>query len=236
MIKVSIGIQARSTSTRLPGKVHEKIGNKTVLQHVMESCLKAALYLNNWSSKKLLVDVFLLVPYGDEIVKRVSSEIPVIEGPEEDVLSRYMMLLHQADPDFVCRITADCPLIPSFIISKLITIAAMNDYDYLSNAHERCRTSPDGFDCEVISKKGLSYLNTEVKNKSDREHVTLAFRHSTPSWARVGNIIGHLDHSHLALSVDTVEDLNRVRNEYQELENKLLNSYALFGKKHTHRL
>lgn len=236
MTRVSIGIQARSTSTRFPGKITQKIGNKTVLQHVIEACLRASTYLNNWNSRKILTDVAVLIPYGDPIKERLSSEISVIEGPEEDVLSRYMMLLNQRQSDFICRVTGDCPLLPSFIISKLITIASVGNYDYLSNVHEKCRTSPDGHDCEVLSKKAMVHLDETVKNKEDREHVSLAFRHSPPPWGIVGNIVNFLDLSHLMLSVNTPDDLNHVRTEFSDVETKVMNSYALFGKKHTHRL
>ncbi len=234
MTKVVIGIQARSTSTRFPGKINELIGDKTMLQHVMSSCFSAALYINNWSSKGVLVSVCLLVPYSDPITARVDKEIEVIEGPEEDVLTRYSMLNKKFAPDYIVRITADCPLIPSFVISKLITLAVMNKYDYVSNVEERFRTAPDGVDCEVISSKAMDWLGTNA-TAYEREHVTAAFRVCPPSWANIGTVINFFDYSGIKMSVDTKDDLNAVREEYNRISVKYAAASSRFGKRKVHR-
>lgn len=235
MTKITIGIQARSTSTRLPNKIEAIIGEKTCLQHVIDSCYCAAQYLNKWSSKSVAVNVALVVPMGDPLSDKVAREIDIVEGPEDDVLSRYMLLLGKTDADYICRITSDCPLIPHFIISKLITIAVMNRYDYVSNVDERCRTAADGMDCEVISRRAMGYLNENAFDKKDREHVTTYLRRHPPAWFLQGMVINFLDLSSEKLSVDTASDLDRVRSEHNRIEDAYIRAVKIFGKKSVHR-
>jgi spore coat polysaccharide biosynthesis protein SpsF len=118
---VYIGIQARSTSVRFPGKVHEKLGSQSILEHVIESCVGSAAFLNKDRSRtNRTVRVALLVPKGDPIAARYRRRMTVLEGDEDDVLSRYTALQKKYNPDYLCRITADCPLIPHFLITKHI--------------------------------------------------------------------------------------------------------------------
>jgi spore coat polysaccharide biosynthesis protein SpsF (cytidylyltransferase family) len=231
-----IGIQARSTSKRLPAKVFEPLGKKSVLRHVIDACYGSSLYINNYGTKKIWVDVALCVPDGDPMKGRFSDQMPLVEGPEHDVLARYLKLLSEFKADYVVRITGDCPLIPSFVISKCITVAVMNQYDYLSNVDERVRTTMDGWDCEVISKRLLEYVGDTATDTYDREHVTTFIRSHPPDWIKQGMIINFLDLSHLKLSVDTEEDLERVRAEHGKIEGALERAEQIFGKRNVHRL
>lgn len=234
--KVTIGIQARSTSKRFPGKVFEMLGTKTVLRHVIDSCQKAATYINNWGSHKIHVDVALCIPYDDPIKRTTWGDVSIIEGPEDDVLMRYVILAEHTKSDYIVRITADCPLIPSFIINKCITSTVMNEYDYFSNVDERVRTTSDGFDCEVISKKLLYYTGEHATKASDREHVTTFIRSNPPDWIKQGIIINFLDLSKLKLSLDTQEDLERIKIEYGNVQDAFKTAQQIFGRRNVHRL
>jgi len=216
--KVLIAIQARSTSSRLPRKVFQKIGNKTMLEHVVDACRGSAKYINMHSySKKIEADVAVLVPEGDEIAYSLGSRISVLEGSEKDVLSRYNKALLTFNPDYIVRITADCPLIPHFLISKTINCGVLNKHDYCSNVDENFRTAVDGFDCEIMSRRALEWLNETATLPQDREHVTTLIRRSPPEWASMGNIIGYIDFSNVKLSVDTQEDLDRVKAMHSKI-------------------
>lgn len=234
MTKAVIGIQARSTSTRLPNKISEFIGRKTMLAHVIDSCNKAARYLNNWNSKNILVEVAVLIPENDPIKSRVSSDVSIIEGPENDVLSRYVTAGRQSDADYICRVTADCPLIPHYVISKMLTLAVMNAYDYVSNVDERCRTAPDGVDCEVFSKIALEYLDKNAFG-THREHVTTLIRERNPEFLSQGCVVNFFDLSKTKLSVDTDEDLARVRKEDEQVTKAYEKAVKLFGRQCVHR-
>jgi len=236
MINVCIGIQARSTSTRFPRKVLELIDGKPILRHVIDSANKAARFINRHTPKTgILVTVYVVIPEGDEIKRHFGHQVSLLEGPEQDVLTRYWKLAETTGADFIVRITADCPLIPQSYISKHVNCAVLNKYDYLSNVDEEIRLTPDGMDCEVISKRLLEYTFQTATDPTDREHVTLLMRKDPPAWAKVGHIIGFLDLAHLKLSVDTKEDLERVRSEYQKLKNAVTKAEIKHGRDHVHR-
>jgi len=231
---ILIGIQARSGSTRLPRKAFETIGGKWMLDHVIDACKKSAAFLGKDGG--VTTRVVVLTPKGDPIAQAFRSRCDIIEGPEHDVLARYLLALEEHEPDLMVRITGDCPLIPSFVISRIISLALKHGYDYIGNGDERFRTSLDGVDCEVISSKLLEEVGRLAVSKEDREHVTTLIRRHTPTWARVGHVMNHFDHSSQKLSVDTPEDLDRVRNVYDSAEDKYRMAIRTLGQAQVHLL
>jgi spore coat polysaccharide biosynthesis protein SpsF (cytidylyltransferase family) len=251
--KVLIAIQARSGSTRLPRKAFELIGERRMLDHVVDACRGAAYYLNSRTQRAqqvrserggdsaanasdISVAVALLVPTGDPIAKEFGRGTAIVEGPEHDVLARYYAALERHTPDYVVRITGDCPLIPDFLIAKHITTAIKGRYDYVSNVDEETRTAIDGHDCEVVSARLLGWLHGAAEEAGDREHVTLMARREPPDWAVRGAVLNYHDQSHVKLSVDTPEDLARVRDEYNRRDAKVYRAERKFGKMSVHRL
>ncbi len=221
---VSIVIQARSTSTRFPGKIFEKIGAKQILQHVLDACYNSSSYINTYTNRHgILCNVALAVPFNDALIGQYSKH-NIIQGPEHDVLRRYAVANEKLQSEYVVRITSDCPFIPPYIISKAINIAVSDGLDYLTNADPRYRTAPDGHDVEVLSKKLLSWLDQTATNESDREHVTTFLQDHIPSWARKADIIGFADLRDVKLSVDTKEDLERLLVMHQRLFHSVRNS------------
>ncbi len=235
---VCIGIQARSTSTRFPRKVFELIDGKPILRHVLDACDKAAFYLNRTSDRSgIRVSYAVLCPQGDPIKAAFGTRAMILEGSEKDVLSRYVSMASKLGADYIVRVTADCPLLPPFLISKHIKIAVQNRYDYCSNVDENVRTAIDGFDVEVISKRALDWLGQYANQDSEREHVTTLLRSGQiPNDFKVGHVVGYLNQSGLKLSVDTPEDLERVRTEYESVKNILMQAEQMAGKSAVHRV
>lgn len=237
MQSVLIAVQARSTSSRLPRKAQALIGGKTILDRVLEACKRAALYLNKSPKRDYKARVAVLVPYADAILEDFASRIgDILEGPEDDVLTRYAMALDHYEPDLVVRVTGDCPLIPPQVISKMVIVANKGRYDYLSNVDPRFRTAIDGVDCEVISARLLAEAVAKARDPFDREHVTPWIRREPPDWAKVGAVVDTFDFSHLKLSVDTPEDLERVRAAFESADAKYQAAVALLGQHEVHRL
>lgn len=235
--KVVIGIQARSTSTRLPNKVFARLGDRTVLEHVVASAKEACAYLNRYRNKSGFVTSFyVLCPQLDRIASECAGQFNIIQGPEHDVLTRYHHMVTATGADYIVRITADCPLLPSYLISKHVKIAVINQYDYLSNVHESVRTQVDGFDVEVISRRMLMHAMIHAVEDSDREHVTTYIRKNPPKWAKIGHVIGYLPLQNIKLSIDTQEDLERVRKHYEEIQNSIAKAEELHGPRSVHRV
>lgn len=221
MRKVVIGIQARSTSSRLPKKSTMKISGRPLIDWVLKACKGSAKYINNFDGGNIFAKVCLLVPEGDPLQEIYGDSETVYTGPEHDVLSRYMVMVKNEAPDYVARITGDCPLIPHFLITKHIVNAVKYKYDYVSNVDEETRTYADGLDCEVISSALFKWANANAVNPSDREHVTTILRRQPPEWARSAYVVGYQDTSSLKLSVDTEEDLDFVRAYHEIMEKKI---------------
>lgn len=233
---VLIGIQARSTSERFPRKVFAEIGGKPLLQHVIDSCENTARYINRNTSKgrgKTLVTVALLIPQGDEI-KEHFPRTRCIEGDEQDVLSRYYKAAKVCDADYIVRVTGDCPLIPSPVITKCITTVIKNNYDYVSNVFESVRASQDGTDCEAFNMRTLENANNYANSKHDREHVTTWMRNQPD--IKYGHIVPFLyGLGHEKISVDTPEDLERVREMFDKLQQSIYTAEVKHGKDSLHR-
>jgi len=230
-----IGIQARSGSTRLPKKAFALIGGKTMLDMVIDRCKKAAAYTNR-SMNRVAVSVAVLTPSGDPIVSEFKRACDVVEGPEMDVLARYGVGVAKHNPDLIVRVTGDCPLISPYTINRLIKLAIEHRYDYISNVDERFRTAIDGDDCEVFSRRLFDLALEFATRPYDREHVTSFMRRTPPEWAKIGAIIGSVDHSSVKLSVDTPEDLERVRLAHDAAHDKYSRATREIGQLQVHRI
>jgi spore coat polysaccharide biosynthesis protein SpsF (cytidylyltransferase family) len=175
----------------------------------------------NRQKREELVKVALLIPTGDPIGKDF-DRVPVFEGDENDVLSRYAGAAEEFRASHLVRVTGDCPLLRPFVISKAISLGVQANYSYLSNVDERCRTSPDGQDVEFMSRDMLDWLNKTASTAFHREHVTTFAREDPPRWAK--------------RSVDTQEDLETVRRVYSDIAEKYQKACSLYPKHCIHRL
>lgn len=232
-MKILIGIQARSGSTRLPRKAFETISGRMMLDRVIEACKYAATNIEKGGHH---CSVAVLTPTGDDIVKEFSPRVEVIQGPEHDVLARYQIAVEKHEPELTVRVTGDCPLIPFKLITYMTRLAVERGYDYISNADGRFRTAIDGTDCEVISRRLFEHAFEFATRPDDREHVTTFIRDHPPEWARMAIAMNNLDLSGIKLSVDTKEDLERVRAAFESLFVKNREAVRSYGKDAVHRI
>lgn len=218
MASVIIAIQARSTSERLPGKVLMDIEGKPLLQYVIDECKKCAQHVELRNTKVKECRTVVVCPTGDKLISVFNEKVPIFQGPEHDVLSRFYNLAQVWEPTYIVRISGDCPLIQSTEITKHINTAVMNDKDYTSNVQEEIRTVYDGADIEVLSARALQWLNTNAKDPKDREHVTTLLRRQEPPWLKVAHVISRIYTADTMLSVNTQEDLDRVRFHVRKIK------------------
>jgi len=106
-------------------------------------------------------------PENDILAVKAAQYSRVVRGPERDVLTRYVMA--SMGFDVVMRITADCPLLCPELCNTVL--AALPGYDYASNVEPR--TFPQGFDCEVFTRRALLIAD---RDSEEREHVTTFLR------------------------------------------------------------
>jgi spore coat polysaccharide biosynthesis protein SpsF len=209
-------VQARMSSTRLPGKVLLPLGGGTVLGCVIARLRRARLL------DKIVVATS--TDPSDTVIEEWARALNVsaCRGPLEDVLARYALAAKQYDADTVVRITADCPLIDPQVLDAMIQQFEMARHegspcDYLSNALQR--TFPRGLDVEVMTRAALLRAEAEATLPYEREHVT-------PYLYRSGSGF-HICHHCLAndmsihrWTLDTVEDYRFLVRVFDMLEGR----------------
>ncbi len=163
-------IQARLGSTRLLGKVLKIIGDRPMLQWVVDRA-KRTIGIDE-------VVVATTESVADDPVAQWCSEkgINCFRGSEHDVLDRYYQAAKAFHADIVLRITADCPLIDPLVIERGLQQFHAGGADYVSNTLRY--TYPDGLDVEIFSFEALSCAWEEAQKPSEREHVTPYMRNS----------------------------------------------------------
>ncbi len=143
-----------------------------------------------------------------------ARDVPVVRGPEEDVLARFVQAVEAEDADAVVRLTADCPLLMPEVSEKVVRAFKRRECDYASNTIER--TYPRGLDTEVSSAQALRKTDREATSPADREHVTRYVR-KRPERFRHCPVTGEVDRSDLRWTVDEETDLKLVRRIYEML-------------------
>jgi spore coat polysaccharide biosynthesis protein SpsF len=194
-------IQARSGSTRFPRKVLAPLLGRPVLAHVIERVSRAT----------LLDGVVVATTDGaidDDVASlAIRSGADVTRGPEDDVLSRYLLAVREHGADVIVRITADCPLVDPAIIDLVIGARAAQGADYASNVAPA--TYPDGYDVETLTADCLFRIDREATLAYEREHVTLRVREHLEDY-RITQVCNDRDLSWMRLTVDFPEDLDRI--------------------------
>jgi len=200
-----IAVQARSGSTRWPGKIYEVINGKSILRHVYDECMCAT------------SSTHVIGHDNDIILKEYckQNKIPAIFGSSEnDVLGRFVLLLN--NPAFTCivRTTADCPFISKEILYYLIVSCGDHNIDFGYYSCAKNQTIPDGWDCEYMTPRFLQWLDDVTTDPADREHVTaFAYKHPIPDRFRVKEFSLALNLSSIKASIDTREDFARLREQ-----------------------
>lgn len=161
--KIAAIIEARLTSTRLPGKVLLPAAGKSMLGHLVER-LKQASSIN---------ELVLAIPKNEKNNPLVNFahdyQINIFRGSEEDVLARIVGAAESVNADVVVLITADCPLIDYNLVEQAIAIYQNNQADYVNNS--LVRSYPNGMDIQIFPIAVLQKAASEAINPLEREHV-----------------------------------------------------------------
>lgn len=215
-------IQARMTSTRLPGKVLMPLCSTSVLEVMFERLhpLKEHIIVattNDGSERPIL-----------ELCDKLN--IKSYQGDTEDVLSRYF----EAAEAFgakknttIVRLTSDCPLIDVQLCQKVIEKHQAGDFDMVNlGPHSGY---PRGLDCCAFSFSLLANTHRLASHPADREHVTLGM-------AKFNNMSvftysAQQDLSHYRLTLDEPDDYTAIKAIYSAFSNDLSFNYAELIKK-----
>ena len=211
--KTVVIVQARTGSTRLPGKIFLELAGKPLLVRMMERVTASE-----------SADEYIIATTTDReddgVYKLCRQEgLKCFRGHPSDLLERHYSAALEYKADSVVKIPSDCPLIDSLIIKKVIEFYKTNKgkYDYVSNLHPP--TYPDGNDVEVLPLAVLEKAYTEALRPFEREHTT-PYVWDNPSIFRIGNVEWEkgLDYSMShRFTIDYSEDYEFIRRVYEEL-------------------
>lgn len=212
-MKTLVVVQARTGSSRLPGKVLLPVAGAPVLLRQLERILAARTPFD-------LVVATTVRPEDDGLSERVHRfGVRVYRGHATDLLDRHHRAAVAARADVVVKIPSDCPLIdPGAVDLVLRAFAEANGrYDYVSNLHPA--TWPDGNDVEVMTAEALAAAWREAGAAHEREHTT-PFLWDRPERFRIGSV-PHPDGRDLSMTyrftLDYPDDYGFVAAVYEAL-------------------
>lgn len=215
-MKIIATIEARMTSSRLPGKVLLKAEGKPMLEHLV----------NRLRSVPSLNGIVLATTYNsaDNILEKFSEDVGIdcYRGSENDVMARVIGAAESVNGDVIVEITGDCPIIDPQIIEQTIRMFKRHNADYVSNV--QVRSYPDGMDTQVFSLDTLRRSAAMTNNLLDREHVTLHIRNHPEIFPHVHLIAPPEIHwPELGLTLDEPKDFQLLKKiiEYFEPVNPL---------------
>lgn len=203
-------IQARMSSSRLPGKVLMDIGGQPMLMRVIERVNQAK-----------LINPILVATTSDPTDDPLNqwcenNKIDCFRGSMQDVLDRFYQAARTKNADRVVRITADCPVIDPELIDATIRACIEKNADFAATRlpppfH---RTYPIGLDVEVSTFAALERAWLGAKTQPEREHV-FPYLYDQPGRFKIHILNHEPDYGSSRWTVDTAEDLELIREIYQ---------------------
>lgn len=213
--KVIIVTQARIGSTRFPRKIMQKLGNKTLIEHHLDRLIQ----VKN-------IDKVIVATTNEKGIEELinllnKKEVGVYQGSTNNVLDRFYKAVKDEAPDYVVRVTSDCPLIDPELIEEVINFTIDNCLDYGANILKELY--PDGQDIEVFKFSALEKAFNEASLNSDMEHVTPFIRRNSSFMGgdlfKSDNYNCEANYNGVRMTVDEKSDLDACRVMISKLGN-----------------
>lgn len=200
-------IQARMGSTRLRGKVLKKIGDKTIIEHIVKRVKKCN------KLDEVIVATSLSEENKDLINLLSKKNIKVFLGSENDVLDRYIKAGQYYNADILVRVTGDNPLTCPNCIDKMLTSHLKNEAQYTA-----MKNLPIGIGSEIVNLNTLLEIQYMDLLDYHREHVTLYIRENEANF-RINILRAPIELAApgVRLTVDTNEDFTVLKELYSAL-------------------
>lgn len=198
-------LQARMSSSRLPGKVLREINGKPMIYWQLQRIYRAK------NVDKVIVATSTDSTDDPLVDFLISEKALYVRGSLNNVKERFDNVITQFPTESFIRLTGDCPLVMPSLIDDLVDAFHEADVDYLSNTIQP--TFPDGLDVEVVKTEAFRKLDNAPLSKAEIEHVTYGLYSRTGQFT-TQNFVNSQDLSNLRWTVDYQEDLEFVRNVF----------------------
>jgi spore coat polysaccharide biosynthesis protein SpsF len=177
-----IVVQARMSSSRLPGKVMMPLLGESLLSRMIER-LKMIRH-------KALVVIATSEESADDVIEQEANriQVPCFRGNLNNLLDRHYQAGKKYNADIVLKIPSDCPLIDPQVIDQVLDFYFDHpgEFDYVSNLHPA--TFPDGNDVEIMTMACLERTWLEASKTLELEHTTPYIWENHQDF-RIGNVI-----------------------------------------------
>lgn len=208
-MKVVAIIQARMSSSRLPGKVLLPLAGKPVLAHVVQRTLACR-------NVDEVVVATSTDPSDDDINAWCQeNEVRCFRGSLHDVLDRYYQAAKLHEAGAIVRITADCPALDPQTVDEVIEGFLDGGFAFYGLSGE----FPDGLDCTVFSFQAIEKAWHEAKLPSEREHVG-PYIEKNPQLFKGGGLSKYHDLSHMRWTLDEPRDYDFLTRVFDQLDKK----------------
>lgn len=214
-MNVIVIIQARIGSSRLPGKILKPLGDTDVLSYDVERC----------NAIKGISEVIVATTTlsQDDIVAQwcEQNNVKYFRGSEDDVLDRYVQCALFYKPDYVMRVTSDCPFVDYEMASEIIALMEKEQRDIVLIDGEL----PRGLAVELISYNSLLHIHQVGNKPRHREHVTYyAYEFPQEFNAVTYTVPPNRIAPELRITLDTAEDYELILTVAKHFNNPLVSS------------
>ena len=206
MTRVVAIVQARMGSSRFPGKMLAKLGDRDLLSWVLTRVCDA----------KQVDQVVLATSTSrdDDQLADVASKfnIVVVRGSQDDVLDRFVQAAKVSQADLVVRVCADNPFVAAEEIDRLVVAHNSDNYDYSCNHQQKLGNKyADGFGAEILSASLLIDIARLTTQTSHREHVT-SYIWDNSSKFKIQAVVApaELAFPEVKLDIDTPQELQQL--------------------------
>lgn len=199
-------LQARMSSSRLPGKVMKSLNGVPMIGRQIDRIVACP-------QIDILVVATSTDGSDDSLAQYLHGKgIEVYRGSLDDVFSRYFEVLKKSSSEVAIRLTGDCPLVMPDLIEEMLYLLDRSGADYLSNTI--VPTFPDGLDIEIFTRESFFRLAELNLSAFEREHVTLGYK-NRPEIFKLVNIESKTDLADLRWTVDYLGDFEFVERIFQ---------------------
>jgi spore coat polysaccharide biosynthesis protein SpsF len=202
-------IQARMSSSRLPGKVMLPLAGRPMVWHVWNRAIRC--------KEVEEVIVATSTDISDDAIALFceKQDIGCYRGSLDNVLDRFLGVIDEYPSEYIVRITCDCPLIHPPLIDEQLKAVREFDGDMVW-----CTDTGDALEGQgVISVRALRYIEEHSDDPDDLEHAGSVFTAKNPGAFRIvefrpqPKLIVH----GLRLTVDEYKDYLLMSRIYEEL-------------------
>jgi spore coat polysaccharide biosynthesis protein SpsF len=213
-------------SSRLPGKVILPFAGSSIIECIHERVKRS----------KRVNDVLVgtsIESSDNSLVKLLEEKnINYFRGSLDNVLNRFASISKEYNPDFLVRITGDCPLIDPDIIDICVENCVAGKYDYF----RLLEPYPDGLDVDIFKSSAITIANEKAKKISEREHIGQYFLNNPNDFLLGGINLFETRHQEIRITLDEEEDykllkeLEKNLDDIQSIKYEKLLSYILDNK------